>query len=72
MELTRLRAQVRRQQQLVQNTVGDPVMDKLNSLHKNMFMQEVRHIPWLGLGLELGHLSVRSYALAPTTIRRGV
>jgi len=40
MELTRLRAQVRRQQQLVQNTVGDPVMDKLNSLHKNMFMQE--------------------------------
>ena len=30
--------------------MGDPVMDKLNSLHKNMFKQEVRT---LGYGFRL-------------------
>ena len=41
-EMSRMRAQIRRQQQLVQNTVGDPVMDKLNTLQKNMFKQEAK------------------------------
>ena len=50
MHLTRMRSSVRRQQLLFKNTVGDPVMDKLNIIYKNMFKQEAH------LALEIGRI----------------